>query len=313
MAHHKTTIGINAQVLIGKGVAYTTDADYETFVANAVDGEIGIFLASDNSLVNAAVDDGTEVYAAVKIGDQFRKSTTFKKGDNIRKIAYEAPVKQVSHIGNNGVNGAIDVTPEAGAAYTVAIIETTPGYEPYPRWSYTVTAGASETVSTLIDKLVARINDDTVPENGYNPRLVTAAKVSTNGISLTAIENGVHFEVVVRDGLAGQQVRKTTLFNPGAGTPEWVTQLEKEGNTFAGVTTYNARFAEDYGQPVSAVNPAVGYNTYFINNLKTAKSKGKPNKMDTEYSNIIIAVPSSGTNPTSALDTALIADPVEAE
>lgn len=306
LRHHRTTIGYNAQVIIGAAVAYTTDATYEDFVNNAVNGEIGVF-TEDGTLVSAELADGAKYFVAVKLGTEVRKSTLITKSDNFTFTPYEAPVKQVTHLGNNGTDGTLAPADGivAGTTYGITIKETTPGYEPLPTWSYSITAAPGETLETLIDKLVARINADDSPENHHLERLVNAAKVSTTGISLTAVDFGVHFEAILREGFKGGQVRKTTLFNPGSGTGDWMQQLEMEGNVFAGTTTYNAQFAEDYGQPTNLVDTSLGYDVFIITNEKSIRSVGNANTKDTEFSKIVIAVPSEDPSPSDELQLAL--------
>lgn len=50
--YFKTTKGFNGEVIVAKGVAYTTDATYADFVANAVEGEIGVFNADTYALIS---------------------------------------------------------------------------------------------------------------------------------------------------------------------------------------------------------------------------------------------------------------------
>lgn len=109
-AFFKTLLGLNAQVLIGKQVQYCDDATYALFVANAVEGEIGVFKTADLTAFNgagaAAATD--EVFIAVKRDGLIEKSVPFTVGQiKASRTAYEAPVKQVTTVYSGSVRASL--------------------------------------------------------------------------------------------------------------------------------------------------------------------------------------------------------------
>lgn len=96
----KQLLGERAQVLIGKNVAYTTQATLALFQANAALGEVGIFDADTMALVTAAAPSTERLFFAAKRDGAVERSVAFKIGEayNVRRTAYSAPVLQVSSI-----------------------------------------------------------------------------------------------------------------------------------------------------------------------------------------------------------------------
>ena len=96
------TLGMRNQAIIGKAVAYSDSADFKAFCADAVDGEIGIFLNTyAQTLVpsNALLAVTSEVFVALKRSaaeGAVEITPPFKPQDfKIRYTAYAAPVKQI--------------------------------------------------------------------------------------------------------------------------------------------------------------------------------------------------------------------------
>lgn len=97
--YFKTLGAKRIETLIGSAVAYSDSTTLEAFVADAVEGEIGVFNADTGALITGAVSGTTRFVVALKRGGLVHKNTpmTANKIEKA-KIAYTAPVKQVTDI-----------------------------------------------------------------------------------------------------------------------------------------------------------------------------------------------------------------------
>lgn len=275
---YKTTKGFNAEVVVAKAVAYTTDADYKTFVANAVDGEIGFFNAKTGALLgaNVAIVAGLEFFIAQKRDSDVKKTTTIKfDAGTVTKTAYTAPVKQVSTV---TIAGTIGTEFKVGDEISVKVIETTPGSEPYPTITYEYTVKAGDTPSTIATALRAQINSLTDPRNRDGQAFVVASGAGAN-VVLTAKYFGSAFRValapVASSGYPVATNVYTTAFKQGSGYPAHVRRDEIEGQIFEGVTTQypgDGLAAAEFGAPTSYVDDSLTYDTYQFTPVRNEKS-----------------------------------------
>lgn len=295
----KTLVGANVEVIIGKGVQYTDDTTYKDFVANAVEGEIGVFNAA--TLVPL---DGTgagtataEYFIAVKRDSAVEKTVPFILGNvTATRTAYVAPVKQVTTL----VVAAL--TPGAGEEFGIKILETTPGYQPFPTYSWSVEAIAAETIDALMARLVTAINSTTSVANKDRDLIVSAAYTSgSNTLVLTAVDYGCTFRVQLVGELAESgavAVTYTTAAKLGSGFPAQVRLFQDAGDIYKGVTTnYPLQGAtpSDFGKPTDFVSDSLTYNIYNIASTRSETSK-TPHHTHAFNRNIVIAVPASGAS-----------------
>lgn len=303
-----TLLGVFAEVLIGKQVEYTAHATYNAFVDSAADGEFGFFNANTLALIPGSVTataDTVEIFAAVKRGTVVETTNKFRKADyKISKAAYAAPVLQVSTATLTG--GAI-VT---GHAYGIKIVETTPGYQPFPTWYYEVVAAAGETATTLGNKLIALINDAASLINKDSDPVVTAANAA-GVLTITAKSAGITFRIAFSaDAIAdlGAVAAYTTPGKLGNGTYEQVLGLEEVSDVYKGVTTnYPLQGANpsDFGKPSSNVVVGGTYDIYVLAGFRTEASPTPLNQHQHKH-HIVLAVPSNGAaNPTAEVAFAL--------
>lgn len=296
----KTLLGINAEAFVAKAVAYTTDATYTLFQANAVEGEVGLFNADTNALYDglAAAPAGAKVYFAIKRDGLVERSATFTIGTaTIDRTAYVAPVAQVSDASFGG-------TIVAGKAYGIRIIETTPGYQQFPSWYYEVTSLTGETLVQMVTRLIALINDTTNITNKGTDTIVTAAIQDTDNIRLTANAVGVTFRIgFSADAIA--DLAAAAVYTPGSGRAAalWgngsgpqVVELEKIGDVMKGVTTNypkDGTVPADYGVPTAFADAAETYTIYWISEAKREKSPTPTNETVHNH-NIVLAIPAAG-------------------
>lgn len=306
--YYKTTSGIDQLSFVGIDT-YTAEATLEDFQANADEGEIGLFNEATGALLpgNAAIGLDVPVIVALKRGNNktttlaTETSTPFSgRKSRVQKIAYAAPVKQVTTLTFQGTTPAL----AAGDTWAITLFETTPANQPFPTWQYSVTATAGQTLTQILAALAAQINNATLPQN-YRDQLVTATSDATT-IVLTAIDFGRHFKVGVRQSAYDHLVSNvlTTTFSSGSGTSEQVAYYDAESNIKKGVTTnypINGVPAE-YGLPNNLVVAGETYTTYSIVNIQEEDQSGTP--VDRHFRrNYQYIFAQAGT----ALDTALTA------
>lgn len=302
----KSTLGVDAQILVASALEYTAAATYTAFVEAAVEGSFGLFNAATNALIPGSLTPtaaGTMVFAAVIRGGRPKKTTAFPLKTGVTKAAYTAPVKQVSTI----TSVAAPAAPAAGDYYELVIVETTPGLEPLPRWSYGVEAKAGEAYATVLTRLVALINNTQAIENQNKDLLVTAAIAAVDDITLTAKEFNTHFTVALRGKLAENASHAiTTKFKYGSGTYAQVADLEMQGNVREGIGHYypdqNATAAE-FGLPASLAAAAATYNLYKIKGYTEDPTRTLGKEVRLNY--WILAIPTNGAaNPVAEVDYA---------
>lgn len=127
------------------------------------------------------------------------------------------------------------------------------------------------------------------------------------GIMLTSFVEDTAFVVTKGDDLVGATVTESVTWKKGSGAAWQVAEMEKETQVFAGYTTDNEAFTEDYGKPTNFVSPESGviYNTWFLKYLNTTPSMAYANENTHHLGYIIIAAPTSGATPSNELDTIL--------
>jgi len=172
----RTTKGRNQQVIVPKAVAYTVQATYPAFLANAAVGEVGVF-KDDLTLKTTAIAAGEVVFIAEKMS-QGTKRTNYIPWSTVtaRKKLYVAPVKQVSYLGWYGTGGSLNLAavPAAGKEYELEVLETTEATQPFPVWNFMYTAKPNDAQIDVIEALVAQITDFTGIQYKQNRQLVTA-------------------------------------------------------------------------------------------------------------------------------------------
>lgn len=296
--YFSTTKGFNAEVMVAKAVAYTTDADYKTFVANAVEGEIGVFDATTFALVVTGVPlvEGQKYFVAQRRDAEIlRFTTTEYRKSQTKKTAYTAPVKQVSTIDFTGY------APVAGDEIAVQFIDTAPGNEPFPRLTYDVIVKTGETLAQLITRLAARINNLQDPVNNDDVAFIVATTTATTLIA-TAKYFGSGFRVALpgRSYEIAASVTQTTDFKLGSGFYDHVRSLEREGNIFDGVTTFypgDGFRSDEFGEPTRFADPTLTYDVYQFTPVRNEKSPTPVNQHH-HYMNQLLVIPTAGGGPT---------------
>lgn len=308
------------QILIGKQIAYAAKVGGGTIAGiNEIDlldtGAIAVF--SENNVlltqagVAASMADQKRIYVAV--GNQVDPSSkTFgsfmipRVGVNYVKTAYTAPVKQVKFIGNDGTTAGTALnypTLLVNDEARIKITDTTKGLRTIAgdvkRYSAIVKSGS--TPASITVDLINAINND--PDS-----IVVAAGVATNtGISLTAKNFGTTFDIALGGILESATIEEVggslpgvaVNVNTGEGTYDQIVALEDVYSAERGNTNRLMQSQLWYSNH-SLATVGVTYNVYTLewNGNRT----GINSNQDTYNMHVKIAIPSSGTAPTTAFE-----------
>lgn len=295
----KSLLGQFAEIIVAKNVAYTDDATFDLFVANAVDGEIGVVYADTKAVVAAAgpaIAATDRVFIALKRDGQVETTNVFTKNMlTASRIAYAAPVAQASTLTLTGA-------PVAGKEYGVRVIETTAGYQPFPNWYYSVVAKTGETLAQLGARIVALVNDTTNIINKNTDPIVTAA-YNAGVITFTATSAGPSFRLGASAQVLSDLAGVFAYTGAGTAAPFWgsgsgaqVVELEKVAAVNKGIThnyPNQGTHVSDFGYPTAMASAALNYNVYtFIG----TKSEMSPTPADQHQykAHVIVAIPTAG-------------------
>jgi hypothetical protein len=143
---------------------------------------------------------------------------------------------------------------------------------------------------TLDRPLVNAIADATnVAETTY------VAATSQVGIKVEALAEDVIFQIGVAEDLASADISTNIPWKQGSGAPWQVASMEKETQVFAGETTQNEAFREDFGRPTSFVDAEASdadvkdqYSLWFIKYQNRTDSMAFANE-DAHHNGYIIA------------------------
>ncbi len=116
-------------------VTWTTDPTLQAFIANSLEGEIGLYDKTGTTLYVATPPAGTEVMFVQKQNGNVKRTQPIP-WNNLAKVVktdYSAAVKQVSIVGYNGTSGSMNISIVGGLQEFVASArETTPANQPFP-------------------------------------------------------------------------------------------------------------------------------------------------------------------------------------
>lgn len=334
--YFKSTKGENAEVIVGKPLAYTTQATIALFEANAAVGEIGVYDGTTNALITTAMAAGQKFYTAIMYqvnnfgvlqNQMFKTTTTVYDTTRTRRTAYIAPVKQVTTITVSAamvtyLNALIAAQTPNNLDNTInyasiTTIETTPGNEPYPTidWDYEFSNPAGVTVNSILTAIVARINNPLDIVQKDDGQQYTAVLAGNDGagytITVTAFYFQQHFRIALRGLFENATVVYTTGYKQGVGDSVSVEDQEREGFIFAGVTTNypGLGIPEEYGKPDLMTIAGLTYNVYQLDPLRISKEP-MPQSVHHHWAHLYLIVPvpvggDSGTRAASSPDYAL--------
>lgn len=177
------------------GVDYTDDTTFTAFIANAAEGEIGIFLSS-GAVKTDALTAGQEFFIAQKVDGFIRKTPILKFNDIYRKAktAYSAPARKVVTVGYNGTANDVLISFTGASAtspldFGISVRETTPGNQPFPvqEGRIAVTSSTKDEYTALAE-ICQQLNQDTDYQNVYPDKFVKA-EILANGALTELTQN----------------------------------------------------------------------------------------------------------------------------
>lgn len=183
--YSKTLSGQNSKLFVSPVIEYTDDTTYGAFVANAVDGEIGVFLDT-LAVRTTALTAGLKFFVAQKRGGNINK-TPMIEWDRLRsklRTAYTAPVNQVTTIGYNATSGDVSfnftgASLTSAQTYGIAVRDLTPGNQPFPvQEGYTAIVSTTADEYTALADIVSQLNGDYDFERTQPDRFVKAEILS---------------------------------------------------------------------------------------------------------------------------------------
>ena len=246
--YFKSTYGQSFQGFVTKAVAYTTQATYDLFVANAVEGEVGVYIVNtttpieSKATLNASGNalTGLRFFIVQKRDGKIHKSVTYNYADcTVTQNAYAAPIKQVTNIGYTGTAYSMNQsTILPGQIYAIKILETTPLNQPNPAWAFEYVTGPTDTLLSAMWGLVRQINGPLSAQNQPNGTIASAA-LNVNGTftanTVTSGNFGVTNGITTVTG-TGHNVAAGAYIRIGGTTDAFpvykVLSVDPSGNSF---------------------------------------------------------------------------------
>jgi len=302
---YKNFTAQNAFALIGTGVDYTAQTTLEGFINSAVEGEIGVFNAATNAALDGSAAITVPVFVALKRAGKIERSLDFNPtstgNTSVTRHLYRAPAKEVHTVNTT------PVAPVTGGVYGISLVETTAGQVPYNTWYYEIQATPGMTYTQAVTALVAKINSVNSYENKNRDKLVVAAIVSTDNITLTAVDFGVTFKVILKGALADTStVSITTQMDIGNGTPTQVKLMEESSDIFKGsyINYPELGIPSEYTTLTSLVSASQEYCTYALKTKREEKTQtsGGLHHKETYIYIIVPSLGADGVNPKAELD-----------
>jgi len=194
--YSKNLAGVNQKFFVGTAT-YTDDTTFAAFVANAPDGEMGVFLDTGAVRTTALTSTVNKFFIAQKRDGLVNKTPILDYNDIFLKVQtdYDAPVKQVSTIGYNGTSGDLSWSGFTGATstntltYGISVRETTPGNQPFPiQEGYATVNSTAADEYTVLAAIVSQLNGDFDYQNVQPDRFVKA-EIIANGALTELLED----------------------------------------------------------------------------------------------------------------------------
>lgn len=328
--------GEQASGIVAPLLAYTAQTKYADFVANAADGEIGIFYEATGAAVQAALIPGTKVFISQKRGKGVYNLPTFTPspiGINLtHSDSYVSNTGQVfKTVARTGqaMVARLVVGPESCCSltqgclpkflnYGILVTDTTSANQPMVQFRYETQSGAGDTMATIMNRLNAMINNPNDPRHRNADPLVTstltvvagatASDPSTYTFNFTHVEADASFVIAPIGELVCSCVTVSypTKLKIAAGSGINAQDLEIELLSHAGVRNFSGHQYDQgaFDGTTKYANPAYKYTWYQINAFGREKTIGGPRANNEFYTHIYLLVPDATMGATA---TALIA------
>lgn len=279
------------QFLLGKSVAYPTALTGLTV------GQVAFVALIDG--VETLDSDGTKIKdkGYIYLGKEDAKGgklvvPIYKNNFSYSKMVYAAATQYT------GEFTIADVV--ATSDYTVVVVKKGVNFNERNKWTATVRAKASDTVSTIAAALATQIN--------ANVGAGVTAKANAGKVSIEAKESGVDYELTLGDDLFGTNVAQTHA-TAALADAKYITDLATKAAADAGIE-YTYQDAGELIYPEFPLNPLAqpnsadaGFTIYTIRFAEPREMK----TVDQSINQIVqIAVP-TGTAAIATIDKILAA------
>lgn len=279
------------QFLLGKSVAYPA-----ALTSLAV-GQVA-FVALVNG-VETLDSDGTKIKdkGYIYLGKEDAKGgklvvPIYKNNFSYSKMVYAAATQYTGEFTIADVVAASD--------YTVVVVKKGVGFNERNKWTATIRAKSSDTVTTIAAALAAQIN--------ANVGAGVTAEADAGKVSIKAKESGVDYELTLGDDLFGTTVTQTHA-TAAVADAKYITDLATKAAADAGIE-YTYQDAAELIYPEFPLNPLAqpnsadaGFTVYTIRFAEPREMK----TVDQSINQIVqIAVP-TGTAAIATIDKILAA------
>lgn len=259
---------------------------------------ITVNLATDGA--SAPTSTGTQVLAALQASAAAMALVEVAGTGTMSTVQAAASVASLA-------GGAAGTAPTVGDEYGLVVMDLTSATQPFTSFQYSYVAKTGDTLTTVMTNLKNQVNSTTSATN-KDRDLIVVATGEDDFLTLTGVNFGDTFKVLLRKKLSEiGTVNPITTAKVGSGYYPQVKMLEEAGDIFAGVTTNypeNHATPDEFGKPASLVLAANTYNMYTWTVVAREASR-TPHNVWHNMMYFSIAVPSNGTNPSSAIDTVL--------
>lgn len=300
------TLGLTAEVFVLPVVAYTTDATMALFVANAVEGEMGIFLNDTNKTLvttGTPLTAGQEYIIAQKRDGLVHLSQPIKYA--LADVTACALVNNVLQVDTVVVSSPATVR---GQVFQVKIMDTTFPSDPFPFWTLTFTSvTGAETVAQVRDGLLADYTRQQGAPFTGRPWDVVVATSGAASLTITAKYEETSFKTIIREQLAlNGSVSTTTAWVKGSGQGYQVQWMEEQGNILDSLTGHDADKFDNMGSTKYFAKEACTYDLIIINEINKFVSHGAQEPFNEHPYNVYLPIETTVAGTTgSALRTAL--------
>lgn len=235
-------------------------------------------------------DDVKRIFIAAGTADGAVLSPVIDRR-GIMRWDYQAENSGTAVAQRTDVTPTVPGTQTSRDAYEITIIDTSdPNFLPDNRETFhVVDQNANFTVATLIDALVAAINDT---ETGSS--IVTAVD-NTTTLQLTHKNIGGTFSIALRENLEGDTKNVAVAAIAPTGTYAQISALESEFAAYSGDTN-RVHFPSYYYSKAGLAEPSV--DTYDVYSLVAVNPYERKDGMDAQYGRqiqVLIALPTGAT------------------
>lgn len=282
------------QFLLGKNVAYASDAD----LSAVADGAIGVFVNVDGKLTVATTGKEVTKEAMLVLGRPSDKGgpivlPIYKNNFSFVKGEYKVATKF-------SANFAVPAPTKIGD-YSIIVVLKGTKFNERNKWTAMIhVKDVTMSAKTLASKLAAAINGNTIGSG-------VKATVNTATITITAEKSGVDYEILGADELFDVKADITAKGLPAYGDAKYIQDLAEKAAADAGFE-YTYRDAYTYLYPNYPLNPLKAYDAkdtgFTIFTLRFAEPRDVKTRDEVVNQIIQVAYP-TGASAISRFETVL--------